>query len=102
MFVLSVVGIVEIISYIAYHLLSVNEEKSLLLITPVNKDNYEMIIRSAIQKARWMGTLRPEKIIVVTENADEKTLSDISDIIYGYNFIKIMDKKDIPDIANLL
>ena len=90
MFILSVVGIVEIISFLAYHMMSVNQEKSILLITPVDSDNYEMVIRSAISKAKWLGSL-PEDILV-----------DIENLIYGYNYIEIKDKKDVPYVLNLL
>ena len=49
MIVLSLIGIIEIISYLIYHLMSVKNECSTLLITPVNSDSdYEMIIRSAL------------------------------------------------------
>lgn len=102
MFLLSIIGIVEIISYIAFHLISVKEETSVLLITPVNRQNYEYVIKSAVQKSKWMGKFRPQKIIILTENLDKNSLDDINHLTYGYNYIEIKDKKDLPYISNLL
>ena len=102
MFILSVVGIVEIISFLAYHMMSVSQEKSILLITPVDSDNYEMVIRSAISKAKWLGSFRPQKIIILTDSLPEDILVDIENLIYGYNYIEIKDKKDVPYVSNLL
>ena len=103
MIILSLIGIIEIISYLIYHLMSVKNECSTLLITPVNSDSdYEMIIRSAMEKAKWMGTLRPQKIIIVADNLNEDTMKSIKTMIYGYDFIEIIEKKDSQKILNLL
>lgn len=103
MIFLSLIGIIEIISYLIYHLMSVKNECSTLLITPINSDSdYEMIIRSAMEKAKWMGTLRPQKIIIVTNGVNEDTMESIKTMIYGYDYIEIMEKKDSPKILNLL
>ncbi|MGN0459336.1 MAG: hypothetical protein ACI4HL_00315 [Ruminococcus sp.] len=103
MIFLSLIGIIEIISYLIYHLMSVKNECSTLLITPINSDSdYEMIIRSAMEKAKWMGTLRPQKIIIVAEGVNEDTLKSIKTMIYGYGYIEIIEKKDREKILNLL
>ncbi|MGN1127119.1 MAG: hypothetical protein ACI4RI_06735, partial [Ruminococcus sp.] len=86
-----------------YHLMSVKNECSTLLITPINSDSdYEMIIRSAMEKAKWMGTLRPQRIIIVAEGVNEDTLKSIKAMIYGYDYIEIIEKKDREKILNLL
>ena len=103
MIFLSLIGIIEIISYLIYHLMSVKNECSTLIITPINSDSdYEMIIRSAMEKAKWMGTLRPQKIIIVTNGVNEDTMESIKTMIYGYDYIEIMEKKDSQKILNLL
>lgn len=103
LFVLAVVGFTELISYLIYHIMSVKNECSTMLITPINdKENYEFIIRSAIEKTKWMGTLRPQKILIVTENLSDEEMKDIVTLTYGYNFIKIVDKKNLYDEVNSL
>ncbi|MCH5202114.1 MAG: hypothetical protein J1F17_02805 [Oscillospiraceae bacterium] len=103
MILLSLVGIIEIISYIIYHIMSVKNECSTMLITPVDKDsNYEMIIRSAIEKTKWMGHLRPKRIIIVTENLSDETIEDMREMTYGYSFIEIYNKKDMNKVLTLL
>lgn len=103
MIFLSLIGIIEIVSYLIYHLMSVKNECSTLLITPVNRDSdYEMIIRSAMEKAKWMGTLRPQRIIIIADGVNEDTLKSIKAMTYGYDYIEIVEKKDREKILNLL
>lgn len=74
-----------------------------MLITPINsKSNYEFIVRSAIEKAKWMGSFRPQKIIIVTENLSKEAINDIKSLTYGYDFIKIIDKKYLSNEVNSL
>ena len=103
MIFLSLIGIIEIVSYLIYHLMSVKNECSTLLITPINSDSdYEMIIRSAMEKVKWMGTLRPQKILIVTDGVNDETLKDIKAMTCGYEYIEILEKKDREKILNLL
>ena len=55
-----------------------------------------------MEKAKWMGTLRPQKIIIVTNGVNEDTMESIKTMIYGYDFIEIIEKKDSQKILNLL
>ncbi|MDD6644507.1 MAG: hypothetical protein PUE67_00350 [Oscillospiraceae bacterium] len=103
MIFLSLIGIIEIVSYLIYHLMSVKNECSTLLITPVNSDSdYEIIIRSAMEKAKWMGTLRPQRIIIIADGVNEDTLKSIKAMTCGYDYIEIIEKKDREKILNLL
>ena len=103
MIFLSLIGIIEIVSYLIYHLMSVKNECSTLLITPINSDSdYEMIIRSAMEKAKWMGTLRPQKIVIVTDGVNDETIKGIKAMSGGYEYIEMLEKKDREKILNLL
>ncbi len=103
MIILSLIGIVEIFSFIFYHTMSVKNECSTMLITPINENSdYEMIIRSAIQKSKWMGTFRPKRIIIITDNISKDTLADIEILTMGYSYIEIYDKKDMDTVLKLL
>lgn len=83
--------------------MSVKNECSTMLITPIkDNNNYEFIIRSAIEKTKWMGTLRPQKVLIVTENLSDEELKDIETLTYGYNFIQIVDKKNLYHQLNSL
>ena len=76
---------------------------STMLITPINSNsNYEFIIRSVTEKAKWMGSFRPQKIIIVTENLSKEAINDIKSLTYGYDFIKIIDKKCLSNEVNSL
>ena len=76
MIFLSLIGIIEIVSYLIYHLMSV--------------------------KAKWMGTLRPQKIVIVTDGVNDETLKGIKAMTCGYDYIEILEKKDREKILNLL
>ena len=65
LFIFAIVGFTEIISYLIFRIMSVKNECSTMLITPINSNsNYEFIIRSVTEKAKWMGSFRPQKIIL--------------------------------------
>ena len=64
-----------------------------MLITPINSNsNYEFIIRSAIEKAKWMGSFRPQKIIIVTENLSKEAINDIKSLTKekGHKCLKML------------
>lgn len=74
-----------------------------MLITPISSNsNYEFIIRSVTEKVKWMGSFRPQKIIIVTENLSKEEINDIKSLTYGYDFIKIIDKKYLCSEVNTL
>lgn len=101
MLLLAVVGITEIISILIYHFTSCDECPS-TLITTIKKDgDYEMAVRSAIERSKW-GTFTPQKILIVTENLSQDTVSDILRMISAYPNIDVCDKKEIGKINSLL
>lgn len=103
LFIFAIVGFTEIVSYLIFRIMSIKNECSTMLITPINSNsNYEFIIRSAIEKAKWMGSFRPQKIIIVTENLSKEEINDIKSLTYGYDFIKIIDKKYLSNEVNSL
>ena len=103
LFIFAIVGFTEIISYLIFRIMSVKNECSTMLITPVNiHSDYEFIVRSAIEKTKWMGNFRPQKIIIVTENLSKEAINDIKSLTYGYDFIKIIDKKCLSNEVNSL
>ena len=103
LFIFAIVGFTEIISYLIFRIMSVKNECSTMLITPINSNsNYEFIIRSVAEKAKWMGSFRPQKIIIVTENLSKEAINDIKSLTYGYDFIKIIDKKYLCSEVNTL
>ena len=49
-----------------------------------------------------MGSFRPQKIIIVTENLSKEEINDIKSLTYGYDFLKIIDKKCLSNEVNSL
>jgi hypothetical protein len=70
-------------------------DTSSVFITTVNKEsNYEMAVRSIIEKSKWGGQ-RPDKILILSDNISEEVKQDIENLTYSYPYITLCDKKDI-------
>lgn len=98
-----IIGITETASYVIYHLLSAKDDCSTMLIIPIeNSKNYEIIVRNAINKVKWMGSLRPCKILIVLGALKQNEKEEIENLVRGYDFIEIVEKESVGERIVLL
>lgn len=66
LFIFAIVGFTEIISYLIFRIMSVKNECSTMLITPINSNsNYEFIIRSVTEKQNGWVALDHRKLLLL-------------------------------------
>lgn len=94
--ILCVTGLTEITKCIILHFLKIKDDKSTILISPAfdDSDNVEFFLRSCVTRIKWMGRLRPNRIIILISE-DRKITDDIYSLISKeYEFIEIMTPND--------
>lgn len=96
LFVLCVTGLTEITKCAILHFLKIKDDKSTILISPLynDSDNAEFYLRSCITKIKWMGRLRPNRIIFLNAEKDENTKDICSLIRKEYEYVEVMTPND--------
>ena len=82
MLFLAVIGLIEFIKIISLAIFRAKSDKNAILVVPMSgcSEEAEIILRSAISRAKWLGRADNGKIFCVDFNMDEETRK-ICDII---------------------
>lgn len=74
-----------------------------MLITPVkgHSEDVEYTLRCCAAKVRWMGKMRPWKVVCLDEGMDESTKQVCEYICSEYEFMEITDIGGLTEMLNL-
>jgi len=92
LFVLCVIGLTDITRFFTLRFLKIKNDKSIILISPLGSepDNTEVLLRSCITRIRWMGRLRPDRIILLDTGICRNTKSICTLFQKEYEYIEVM------------
>ncbi len=97
---LAIIGFVEVLKQLVFRIYKRQSENALMLIIPElpDCDNPEYFLRSYAESTKWMGSLRPRKIICISDNitAEGKKIASLA--CYEYDFIELMTADELNNI----
>lgn len=95
--ILSLAGAVSLIKFLIFRFYRSKEDKTIMLITPAfnSSDDIEYALRSCAAKVRWMGKVRPYRVICLDKGMDKTTREICARICSEYDFITIMDTEQL-------
>ncbi len=98
--VLSLIGAVSCLRFLLFRLYRSKQDKTIMLITPVESscEDIEYTLRSCAAKVRWMGKVRPYKVICLDKNMDKTTRDICKKICLEYEFMSIMSTEELNEI----
>jgi hypothetical protein len=93
--ILAVIGITQVVGAFINKFVDCSSNRYSVYITTVGAgDNYEMAVRSIIEKSKWGGQ-SPDKILILSDNITEEAKRDIENLTSPYPYITLCDKSQI-------
>lgn len=98
--ILSLTGAVSLIRFFLFRFYKSKEDKTIMLITPAlnSSDDIEYTLRSCAAKVRWMGKVRPYRVICLDKGMDQTTREICTRICSEYDFITIMNTEQLNQL----
>lgn len=99
---LSLTGVVSCIRFLLFRLYKSKNDKTIMLITPAFGvcEDIEFTLRSCAAKIRWMGKVRPYRVICLDTGMDESTRKICKKICSEYEFMELADKAKLNSILD--
>ncbi|MGN0453436.1 MAG: hypothetical protein ACI4GZ_06545 [Ruminococcus sp.] len=103
MAILATVGLVSLVRAIVFRLFKSNEDCTVMLISPVNghREDVEYILRSCASKVKWMGRVRPERVLCLDRGMDKSTKEICSTVCSEYEYMEIVSEEELREILEL-
>lgn len=97
---LSLTGFVSCIRFLIFRVYRNRNDKTIMLITPAFQgcEDIEYTLRSCAAKIRWMGRVRPYRVICLDTGMDETTRKICKKICSEYEFMELADKEKLDRI----
>lgn len=98
--ILSLIGAVSSLRFLLFRIYRSKQDKTIMLITPAegNREDIEYTLRSCAAKVRWMGKVRPYKVICLDKGMDKVTLEVCNKICSEYEFMSVMSTEELNKI----
>ncbi len=97
---LSLAGAISCLRFLLFRLYRSKQDKTIMLISPAqgNCEDIEYTLRSCAAKVRWMGKVRPYRVICLDKGMNEATRDICRKICAEYEFMSIMSTEELNKI----
>ncbi|MBE6735204.1 MAG: hypothetical protein E7563_07700 [Ruminococcaceae bacterium] len=97
---LALTGVVSCIRFLLFRLYKSKNDKTIMLITPAAGvcEDIEYTLRSCAAKIKWMGKVRPYRVICLDTGMDQTTRKICKKICSEYEFMELASKEKLNSI----
>ncbi len=98
--IFSLTGAVSFMRFLLFRIYRSKQDKTIMLISPAqgNCEDIEYTLRSCAAKVRWMGKVRPYRVICLDKGMNEATRDICRKICAEYEFMSIMSTEELNKI----
>ncbi|MDR0404580.1 MAG: hypothetical protein LBH37_02105 [Oscillospiraceae bacterium] len=98
--ILAIIGLIEIFRILVLIAFRAKDESSLIILVPISGHNEkaEFLLRSAVAKLKWLGTIGKQRIICVDNGMDQQTRKICEIIKQEYEFVEICFSNEFEKI----
>ncbi len=95
--ILSLTGVVSCLRFLLFRLYKSKNDKTIMLITPLRGtcEDIEYILRSCATQIKWMGKVRPYRVVCLDNGMDTCAKEICTAICKEYDFMEIMTKEEL-------
>lgn len=95
--IFSLIGVVASVRFLVFRLYRSKQDYTIMLITPASgiAQDIEYTLRSCAAKVRWMGKVRPYKVICLDKGMDKTTRKVCETICSEYEFMTVMTQDEL-------
>jgi hypothetical protein len=100
---LGLIGVTELVRLIVFWMLSPGRGEKMLIVVPVtgHDEEAEFVLRSAAQRAKWMGGKDEKRVLCVDCGMDEETRRICETICREYRFMEIVAPEELENYFRL-
>ncbi|MBQ4104968.1 MAG: hypothetical protein IJC86_01090 [Clostridia bacterium] len=103
MVIFSVIGFVGCIKSLIFRVYRGSNDKTIMLISPAKGhcEDIEYTLRSCGAKVRWMGKVRPDRIICLDNGMDISTRQVAELVCCEYEFMEILKPEELTEVLSM-
>lgn len=98
--ILSLSGAVSFIRFLLFRIYKNKNDKTIMLIAPFEGtcEDIEYILRSCATRIKWMGKVRPYRVICLDNGMSASAREVCKAICREYEFMDIMNKEELDNL----
>ena len=97
---LSLWGFADLVRFLLFRILKSKNDASVILISPIGNNNLdaEFILRSCCEKVKWMGRVRPRRVICLDTGMNPELKNICNLIAKDYDFLEIATREELTNL----
>lgn len=100
--ILSLAGAVSLLRFFLFRFYKNKNDKTIMLIAPLegNCEDIEYILRSCATRLKWMGKVRPYRVVCLDNGMSPAAKEICEAICREYEFMDILNKRELDILLN--